>query len=116
MPLKEAAKQLGVSETYLKTSCRKLGFMRWPYRKALLLFAVLDHCETRHPPLTTPGHWQMKSSRTDLEGAAPIPPEAAASRAGPSLSDPMALALDNGLPLDMNEVPLPPTPPGTTGA
>jgi hypothetical protein len=33
LPLKVAAREIGVSETYLKTTCRKLGFQRWPFRK-----------------------------------------------------------------------------------
>ena len=41
LPLKKAAKAIGVSETYLKTTCRKLGFQRWPFRaKALVLVNV----------------------------------------------------------------------------
>jgi len=31
----EAVKKLGVSSTALKTACRKLGVLRWPYRKRL---------------------------------------------------------------------------------
>ena len=36
MPLKRAAKNLGVSTSYLKDLCRKLGIRRWPYRQVSL--------------------------------------------------------------------------------
>jgi hypothetical protein len=32
-PLSEAAQRLGVSATALKHACRKLGILRWPYKK-----------------------------------------------------------------------------------
>lgn len=33
LPLKEAAKALGICPTAIKTACRKLGLTKWPYRK-----------------------------------------------------------------------------------
>nr|AAC49753.1 minus dominance protein [Chlamydomonas reinhardtii]ABC86961.1 MID [Chlamydomonas reinhardtii]ABC86962.1 MID [Chlamydomonas reinhardtii]ABC86963.1 MID [Chlamydomonas reinhardtii]ABC86964.1 MID [Chlamydomonas reinhardtii] len=33
LPVKAAASCLGVSQTYLKILCRRLGIDRWPYRK-----------------------------------------------------------------------------------
>jgi hypothetical protein len=42
-PLGDAAKKLGISPTAIKKACRKLGVLRWPYRK---------HVETSsHPEL-----------------------------------------------------------------
>jgi len=37
LPLKTAAKEIGVSETYLKNTCRKLGYQRWPFGKKLTM-------------------------------------------------------------------------------
>lgn len=38
LPMKQAAKQLGVSESSLRNICRKFGVDRWPYRKVLVFY------------------------------------------------------------------------------
>ena len=44
-PLKEAAKELGLSESVLKKYCRKFDIHRWPYRKVKSLKNIVEVCE-----------------------------------------------------------------------
>nr|BDG66343.1 minus dominance protein [Volvox rousseletii]BDG66345.1 minus dominance protein [Volvox rousseletii] len=37
LPIKDAARELGMSTTYLKRICRQRGIPRWPYRKVASL-------------------------------------------------------------------------------
>lgn len=44
-PLKEAAKELELSESVLKKYCRKFDIHRWPYRKVKSLKNMIEVCE-----------------------------------------------------------------------
>lgn len=47
LPLKAAASRLGVSSKHLKRVCRRVGVMRWPYRKIQALFNMASDLRTR---------------------------------------------------------------------
>ena len=66
LPLKTAAKEIGVSETYLKSTCRKLGFQRWPFGRKPSL-AAPDSAQSKPPDSQ---HCKVEEEGSDVEEAA----------------------------------------------